>query len=273
MTTPLPSGGAARKLNAVKPFRALLLDLDGTLYLDDQPLPGAVDAVAVLRGLGVPLRFTTNTTRFPRRILAERLRAMGFEVHAEEILTAPAAAATWLAEQGIRRVALYLAEASFEEFHAFTRDDQRPEAVVIGDLGSGWSYDALNRAFRWLLAGARMVAIQKNRYWRVAGDLMLDAGPFVAALEYATGTSAVVVGKPAPAFFEAAMRTLGVAASEIAVVGDDVETDVAGAVSAGCRGILVRTGKYRPGDERRGGRSPDAVLDSVADLSTLPWRR
>jgi len=256
----------------VRPLRALLLDLDGTLYLDDQPLPGALDAVAALRTRGIPLRFTTNTTRFPRRILAERLRAMGFEAHAEEIVTAPAAAAAWLTEQGIRRVALYLAEASFEEFRAFTRDEERPEAVVIGDLGSGWSYDALNRAFRWVLAGARLVAIQKNRYWRVAGDLVLDAGPFVAALEYATGMSAVVVGKPAPAFFRAAMQDLGVVASEIAVVGDDVETDVAGALIAGCRGILVRTGKYRPGDELRAGRPPDAVLDSVADLPTLPWR-
>ena len=252
--------------------RALLLDLDGTLYVDDRAVPGAVAGVAALRTRHIPLRFTTNTTRFPRRVLAERLCAMGFDAQPEEILTAPAAAAVWLADQGIRRVALYLAQATFEDFRAFTLDDERPEAVVVGDLGPGWTYDALNRAFRWLLAGARLVAIQKNRYWRLGGELVLDAGPFVAALEHAADTRAVLVGKPSGAFFEAAIRSLGVAAADVAVVGDDVETDVAGAQGAGCQGVLVRTGKYRPGDEHRAGRSPDAVIDSVADLATLPWQ-
>lgn len=253
-------------------LRALLLDLDGTVYVGDALVPGAAGAVAWLRARGLAFRFTTNTTRLPRRALAERLGRLGLQVAPEEILTAPVAAAAWLTEQGIRRVALYLPAATFEEFAAFAHDDDHPEALVVGDLGAGWTYDALNRAFRWLLAGARLVAIQKNRYWRVGGELVLDAGPFVAALEYAANSSAVLVGKPAPAFFAAAVRSLGVPPAEVAVIGDDMETDVAGAHRAGCQGVLVRTGKYRPGDERRGERPPEAVIDSIAEVDTLPWR-
>jgi ribonucleotide monophosphatase NagD (HAD superfamily) len=82
--------------------------------------------------------------------------------------------------------------------------------VVLGDLAAGWTFDVLNRAFRQVLAGARLVALQRNRYWKTADGLSLDAGPFVAALEYATGATATVVGKPSAAFFALATAALGV---------------------------------------------------------------
>jgi HAD superfamily hydrolase (TIGR01458 family) len=110
--------------------------------------------------------------------------------------------------------------------------------------------------------GAQLLALQKNRYWRREDGLSLDAGPFVAALEYASGRSATVVGKPEREFFELALRELGLAPHEAAMVGDDAEADVAGAQIAGLKGIQVRTGKYRPGVEGR----PDLVLESFAGL-------
>lgn len=248
------------------PPRALLLDLDGTLYEGAQAVPGAAAAVARLRDRGVPLRFATNTTRVPRRALAERLRGLGIRATVDEVLSAPVAAAGWLAEQGLRRVALYLADAAHEEFAGFDISAERPDAVVVGDLGAAWSFERLNEAFRALLDGARLVAIQKNRYWNSEQGLALDAGPFVAALEYAADTRATLVGKPSPAFFQAAARSLGVTPESVVVVGDDAESDIGGARAAGMTGVLVRTGKYRRGDEARGGARPAAVLESVAGL-------
>ncbi len=246
--------------------RALLIDLDGTVYDDDRGLPGVADALAQLRDRGIPLRFVTNTTRLPRGALGARLRAMGVAASADEVLTAPRAAADWLESQGLRRVALYLAEPSHEEFARFEVTRERPDAVVVGDLGADWTFERLNEAFRAVRDGARLVAIQKNRYWSTAGTLTLDAGPFVAALEYAAATEATVVGKPSAAFFAAAARSLALPPAAIAMVGDDVESDIGGAQRAGMRGVLVRTGKYRSGDETRTGVRPDAVLGSVADL-------
>ncbi|MDH4043775.1 MAG: TIGR01458 family HAD-type hydrolase [Gemmatimonadota bacterium] len=246
----------------------VLLDLDGTIYELDAPIPGAAEAVARLRRAGIAVRFCTNTTRMPRRALGDRLAAFGIPAAVDDVITAPSAAAAWLKAEGIERVALYVADDTREDFAGFTLADV-PEAVVLGDLADGWTFDVLNRAFRQVLGGARLVALQRNRYWKTADGLSLDAGPFVAALEFATGARATLVGKPSRAFFLAAAASLGVPQQRIVVVGDDVSTDVAGAQAAGLRGVLVRTGKYRPGDEGTVTPAPTAVVDSVADLPGL----
>jgi HAD superfamily hydrolase (TIGR01458 family) len=245
---------------------ALLLDLDGTLYVGDSPLPGAVEAVASLVERGVPRRYLTNTTRYSRRTLAERLRSMGFPIALEEIFNAATAARRWLREREMTRVSLYLPEAALEDFAELEIVEERPDAVVIGDLAGGWSFERLNGAFRQVLDGAALVALQKNRYWRTSDGLTLDAGPFVAALEYATGRSAVVTGKPSRAFFQLAADSLGLAPARIGVVGDDVETDVAGAQAAGMRGVLVRTGKFREAALAESGITPDRLVASLGEL-------
>ncbi len=244
----------------------VLLDLDGTVYQEGRAIPGAAEALAALRGAGVPFRFTTNTTRRPRSALAEHLGAMGIPARSEEILSAPAAAAEWLRGRGIRRIHLLLAVATHEEFADFVLDERSPEAVVVGDLGEDWTFQILNQAFRCLMEGAALLAVQRNRYWHTEGALSLDAGPFVAALEYGSGKTATLVGKPSPPFFAAAAQQLGAPPDRIAVVGDDLESDVAGARAAGMIGVAVRTGKYRPQDEDRARAAADAVLDSIAGL-------
>ena len=246
--------------------RGVLLDLDGTLWQEERPIPGAAAAVARLRSAGLGIRFCTNITRMPRRALAEQLGAVGIAVSVDEVISAPAAAAAWLRAEGVHRVALCLPGVTHEDFTGFAIVDERPEAVVVGDLGGDWTFDRLNRAFRWVLDGARLVAVQKGRYWLTADGLTLDAGAFVAALEFATGVTATLTGKPSPTFFVAAARSLDLAPAGVLMVGDDAVSDVAGAREAGCAAALVRTGKYRAGDETRSAIPPDLVLDSVADL-------
>ena len=131
------------------------------------------------------------------------------------------------------------------------------------------TYARLNPAFRLLLEGAELVTLARNRYWKDHGGLMLDVGAFAAALEYGSGKTATLVGKPAPSFFAAALDSLGVAPSEAAVVGDDLESDVRGGQAAGMKGILVRTGKFLPEELAASSIRPDALVDSVADLPGL----
>lgn len=245
---------------------ACIIDLDGTLYMGERAVPGAPAAVTALRVAGIPVCFATNTTRRPRSALVRRLGEMGFQIGADELHTAPVAAARWLERQGARRVSLLLAEATFEEFAGFQRDDREPDHVVVGDLAEAWNFEVLNTAFRALELGARLVAIHKNRSWDAGHGLQLDAGPFVAALEYATGRQAVVVGKPSPAFFETAAAALGVPPQRIVVVGDSAVNDVRGGHDAGCLGVAVRTGTFRDEGIAALERPPDAILDSIADL-------
>ncbi len=249
-------------------FRAVLLDVDGTLLEGGRPVPGADRAVAFLRREGIPFRLATNTTRMPRRLLARRLAGCGIEVRAEEILSAPRAAAWWLAARGRRRVLPLLPEATLEDLEGLEVVEAEAEAVLVGDLGAAWTFEVLQRAFRELLEGAELVAVQRNRWWDPGDGPVLDAGPFVAALEYAAGASATLVGKPSPPFFRAAAERLGVEPGEILVVGDSPENDVAGAVAAGLRTALVRTGRGRAADPARLDPRPELVLDSVADLPT-----
>lgn len=247
-------------------IEACILDIDGTILQDDVPIDGAVAALSSLRRARVPFRFLTNTTRRPRAEIVSRLSGAGFEVQARDCLTAPAVTATWLRERGAKSLMLLVDPATRGEFSEFDLDSQSPDFVVVGDLGETWTFELLDRAFRALMSGAELVAMQRNRYWRHEGRLSLDAGPFVAALEYATEREAHLVGKPSPQLFRTVARELGLAADRIAMVGDDLEADIRGAQSAGLVAVALRTGKYRPEAEEVTSQTADAVLSSIADL-------
>ena len=256
------------------PPTAYLLDLDGTLYAADAAVPGAPAALARLRERGTPFRLVTNTTSRSRRMLVERLAGYGLVAPPEEIVTATLAGATLLRARGLSRVAPFVPPAALEDLAGVSLlggTSERPrgpaDAVVLGDLGDRWTYGLLQEAFDQLMAGAALVALSRDRYFRQGDRLALDAGPFVAALEYAAGTPAEVAGKPSAAFFQAAVSTLGLTPGPgIVMVGDDLWSDVQGAQRAGLQGWLVRTGKFRLDVLQRADVTPDRVLDSVAEL-------
>lgn len=241
-------------------LEGLLLDLDGTLYVGDEPIPGASEAVEALRASGLAIRYVTNTTRKPRRRVSEHLVSLGFQVEEKEIFTPARAAAGRIADGTCYAL---VDESLLEDLAGVAITADHPDYVLVGDLGEDFTYSRLDDAFRCLMDGAQLLALQKNRYWRTGSGLSLDAGPFVAALEYASGKGAAVVGKPEPDFFRLALEDLGIAAHEVAMVGDDAETDVAGAKRAGLMGIQVRTGKWQTGAETR---QADLVIDTIADL-------
>lgn len=253
--------------------RALLLDLDGTLYGEAGAVPGAVEALAALRRRGVPFRCVTNTTRRSRRLLAERLAGYGYDIRPDEIITAVMAAVTLLRERGVHRVAPFVAEATLDDLVEFDLASERPETVLVGDLGDEWDFSTMNRAFHYLMDGADLVALEYDRYWQKGDTLTLDAGPFIAALEYATGKKATIAGKPSRSFFRAAVESLrsdGVdSADGVVMVGDDLWGDVQGAHAAGLQAWMVRTGKYRDDVYAGSGIVADRVIASVAEVPGL----
>jgi HAD superfamily hydrolase (TIGR01458 family) len=247
-------------------IRALLVDLEGTVYQHGRLIPGAVEALAAAKQRGIPHRFVTNTTSRPRSVIVRDIAAMGLTVDPDDLFTAPRAARRYLLEKGFRRCHLLARQTLLEDLGGIEAVDTNADAVLLGDLGEGMTFARLNPAFRLLLEGAELVTLARNRYWKDRDGLMLDIGAFAAALEYGSGKRATLVGKPAPAFFANALASLGVAPAEAAVIGDDLESDVHGGQAAGMKGILVRTGKFRAADLDRAALSPDAVLDSLADL-------
>ena len=254
----------------------LLFDMDGVLYNSELLIPGAVETAAWVRQEGIPHLFATNTTSRPRSVLAAKLAAFGLHATEEEILTPAVVAAAWLRSRGAAGIALFLRPTTRSEFaglECLSDDAERGAAyVVIGDLGDLWDYRTLNRAFRLLYHNpeAQIIALGMTRYWLASDGISLDVAPFVAALEEAVGRKALVFGKPAPPFFQAAAARLGLKCERVLMIGDDIHADVGGAQSAGLKGALVRTGKFRPAD-LEGEVRPDFVFNSVADLPAW-WR-
>ncbi|MET9682435.1 HAD-IIA family hydrolase [Streptomyces coeruleorubidus] len=260
--------------------RAVLIDIDGVLTVSWRPLPGAVEALREIREAGLAVLLVTNTTSRTRASIAGTLADAGFPVSAEDILTAPAATAAYLAEHcpGARCALLNSGDIA-EDLDGVTVVDAAasgaadsgtvPEVVLVGGAGPEFDYTALDRAFGHLQRGARLVAMHRNLYWRTAEGLRMDSGAFLAGLEQAARVEAEITGKPARAFFEAALARLGARAGETVMVGDDVESDVLAAQRAGITGILVRTGKFQPEALRAADGTPDHVIDSFADLPAL----
>jgi phospholysine phosphohistidine inorganic pyrophosphate phosphatase len=258
---------------------AYLLDLDGTLYAGGAAIPGAVETLGRIRARGVPFRLVTNTTSRSRAMLVERLRSYGFDTKAEEIFTATLAGVTLARQAGYDLVAPFVPEAALEDMTDLDLVGgtsnrpgaplpRRPAAVIVGDLGERWTYALLQEAFEYLMAGAALIALSRDRYWLRDDRLSLDAGPFVAALEYARGTTALVAGKPSPTFFAAALASISPGNTADAVmVGDDLWSDVQGAQRAGLQGWLVRTGKFRQESLAGSGIVPDRILASIAELA------
>lgn len=245
-------------------IKGVLLDIAGVLYTGDEAIPGAAEAIARLRAAGLPLRLLTNTTRKNRRQILDLLASLSFDISKDELFTPAAAACDWLAENGYSPH-LLIHPALTEDFTSCSKDG--PEAVVLGDAGEGFTYEALNAAFRKLANGAPLLALARNRFFKDDdGELSLDMGPFVELLEYASGAKAMVFGKPSADFFHAAAASMKCSPAETVMVGDDAESDVAGARSAGIgKGILVKTGKYRDRDEMRFEPHPTALANDISE--------
>ena len=239
------------------------------LHVSGHPLPGAAEAVRRLRAAGHRLRFVTNTTTRSRAKLAEELRTAGFEVDDAEVQTTADAAVSAL--RG-RRVLALVMHGLVGDLDGIDLVGEGADAVLVGgadetpETNLVFSYMNLARAFAELEMGARLYCLHRNRWWQTARGPLLDAGAFVAGLEYAADVEAVVLGKPSPSYFTAALEALDADPERAWMVGDDLESDVAGAHAMGINTVLVRTGKFRPDAVEASRVRPDGIVSSIGQL-------
>ncbi|TMM11909.1 MAG: TIGR01458 family HAD-type hydrolase [Actinobacteria bacterium] len=248
---------------------AILLDVDGVLHVSGEPIPGAADAVRRLRAAGHRLRFITNTTTRSRARLAEELRSAGFELEDAEVQTTADAAVQAL--RGRRVLALTM-QGIVGDLDGIELVGEGADAVLLGgadetpETNLVFSYMNLARAFAELELGADLYCLHKNKWWQTARGPLLDAGAFVAGLEWAADVEATVLGKPSPAYFTAAVEALDADPERAWMVGDDLESDIAGAHAVGINTVLVRTGKFRPDAVEASRVKPDGIVSSLGQL-------
>jgi HAD superfamily hydrolase (TIGR01458 family) len=289
-----PAETIARLRAGLAGVRALLLDMDGVVVLRGEPIPGAAEALARLDAVGLPYLLATNTSMLSRATMAADLARAGVPIAADRIVSAASAAAAHLRRR-FRGAPLYVmvapdARVEFEGLRLLSHDeaaapDARAAAVVVGDAAEEFTPRNMQSAFTLLHGGARFVAMHKNRWWLTAAGTTLDAGAYVAGLEYATQRRALVTGKPSRTFFAEGVRRLEelaaargqvgmgthLSAGQVAMVGDDLWNDVLGAQRAGLKGVFVRSGKHGDSDlarisAERGGRAPDAIAPSIVEI-------
>jgi HAD superfamily hydrolase (TIGR01458 family) len=255
----------------MKGIKGFLIDLDGVLYVGTKAIDGARESIDLLKERKYPFRFVSNTTRKCRKTIAEHLFSMGFDIPVEYIFTPPLGAIALLKKSGKHRCYLLTTGDVHLDFEQdrFCNASITADFVIIGDAGDNFTYDNLNTAFRYLMNGADLIALEKDQYWMTPGGLCLSAGPFVQALEFATGKKATIMGKPSRAFFELAISDMGLRADQVAMIGDDVLTDIGGAHETGMQGILVRTGKYRKEAVDAAVIKPGYIIDSIAQLHEI----
>jgi HAD superfamily hydrolase (TIGR01458 family) len=248
---------------------AILLDVDGVMHVSGDPIPGAAEALGRLRRDGHRLRFVTNTTIRSRMQLAEQLRSQGVEVEDDEVQTAAAAAVRALRGKRVLALTMHALVADLEGLELV---GENADAVLIGgadetpETNLVFSYMNLARAFAELELGAELYCLHRNRWWQTKRGPLLDAGAFVAGLEYAAEVEAIVLGKPSPSYFAAACEALDADPEMTWMVGDDLESDIAGAHAAGMRTVLVRTGKFRPDQVEASRIVPDGIVSSIGHL-------
>lgn len=252
-------------------MKAVLFDLDGVIYQGNKQIDGSSEVISWVQQQNIPHLFLTNTSSRPRIELVSKLKSLNIVTTADKILTPAIVASNWLKQHySGKKVALFVAEATQQDFNEIalaSETDSDICAVIIGDLAEAWNYNSLNSAFRMLMHPGKpeLLALGMTRYWQADDGLRLDVAPFVSALSCASGTKAKVMGKPDAAYFQAALNMLGYAAHQCVMLGDDIRSDIDAAQQAGIKGILVKTGKYRPEDLKLG-IDCYAILDSISEF-------
>lgn len=255
----------------MKSICLVLLDLDGTLYVDDSVIDGAVEAVSRLRQQGYALRFLTNTTTRSQVELYQQLVRMGFSLEVNELISAPVAAVLelrTLQQQMGRKLKIWpvVAQAIEMDFAKFDYDEVAPDFIVLGDIGEAWNVMLINQLFTAMHNGAKLIALHKNRFWQTQSHLKVDIGFYVAGLEYVTGQTAQIMGKPSASFFNRVLADVNVVPGQVVLVGDDLDSDIGGAQLHGIDAVLVKTGKFRQQYLQQSPIKPDGILASIAAL-------
>lgn len=244
--------------------KAALIDLSGTLHVEDDPTPNAVAALQRLRDSRVSVKFVTNTTKDSKKTLHQRLTKIGFKLEPSEIYSSLSAAASFVTNEKLNPFYLLTDDARQD----FPEEDKNRahDSVVVGLAPNAFNYEHMNKAFSVLLQQKthKLVAVHQGKYYKRSDGLALGPGCFVKGLEYATGSTATLIGKPNPYFFQSALPG-GLSPEQCVMIGDDANDDIAGAMNVGLQGILVKTGKFLPDALEAISTPPTVVVENFAE--------
>ena len=247
-------------------IKGFLFDLDGVFYTSDRILNGANETIAWLIENKIPYKFITNTTTLSRNQITNKLLGLGLNINKREVISANYAGVLYLKKIQPKSCKLILKAEAKEDYKDFYIDNKNPEVIIIGDIGKEWNFDLMNELLNDVLNGSKIIALHKGKYFKTDEGLIIDTGAFITGLEYATQTSAHVIGKPSKSFFKLAANDLKISDEKIGMVGDDLYNDIQGANNLGFFSILVKTGKHKESLVKKSDIKPNLIINSISEL-------
>jgi len=256
-------------MNNINNIKALLIDLEGVLYCNNKLISGSIEVIKELKKNSLKLRFLTNTTTAPRKLIFNKLLDFGFDIEEEEIFTPIIATKNYLKDNSVKKISLVTNIEIIEEFNDYEITQKNPEAVIMGDIYKNFKWEILDRIFKLVyLNNAALIALHQNKYCMRDGKISLDLGPFVKAIEYSSGKKSILMGKPEKNFFDLAVKDLDIINDNILMIGDDITSDIEGSIIANLKAIQVKTGKFQEKDLKYS-TQPHYRIESITDLPRL----
>ena len=256
-------------MNIINNIKALLIDLEGVLYSDNKLIPGSVEVIKELKKNSLKVRFLTNTTTAPRKLIFNKLKNFGFDIEEEEIFTPIIATKNYLRDNKVKKITLVTNIEIIEDFNDYEITQKDPEAVIMGDIYKNFKWDILDRVFKLVyLKNTALIALHQNKYCIRDQEVSLDLGPFVKAVEYSSDKKAILMGKPEKNFFDLVVKDLNIINDNILMIGDDITSDIEGSINANLRAIQVKTGKFQEKDLENS-IQPHYRIESIKDLPRL----
>ncbi|MFX1280067.1 MAG: HAD-IIA family hydrolase [Promethearchaeota archaeon] len=250
-------------------IKGILSDIDGTLYFKGKPIPKVIDTILELRRKGLKFLFFTNTDSKSPKTVLRNLTEYGFDIDEQEIFTPIIAVKEFLSKNPQKKIFLVTTKEVEKEFQEFLKvqGSEVPDFVIIGDFQDNWDVKRLNTAFRYVLKGAKLLGTQGNWYFLDRqGEPVIDTGSFVHMIAKAAKIEYKIFGKPSKEYFTHALEKINLNSYEVLVIGDDIESDIQGAINLGIDGILVRTGKGQFYNPNQSDIVPSKVVDSFSSL-------
>jgi HAD superfamily hydrolase (TIGR01458 family) len=248
-------------------FKPLLIDLDGVLKLENSPAPDVKEFLSFINENKIPACILSNSTLRTGELVKEFFTSQGIELSIPAITAFDATLS--FVKKNYKKVQVYCRENLIHHFEGMI-DNENPEAIVIGDIEDRWNYQIVNDIFKKVFAGADLVAMHKNKYWNPVGDQLIDAGAFIKAIEYSSDKEAILIGKPSPLYFKAALESIDVRIENgFYTIGDDIENDIKAAQNLGGIGILIFTGKTKFPLEKNSNIKPDFEVHSLKEVIAI----
>ena len=255
-------------MNKLNKIKGILIDLEGVLYLGDKVIEGAIDTIKKINSKNIKIRYLTNTTTVPKKNIFSKLKNFNIPVQENEIFSPVIAAKNYLNNRNISNIYLMTNDVLKNDFSNFIIDEIKAQAIVVGDIFKEFNWEKLNKSFQIVNNNnAIIIALHKNRYCLRDGEISLDLGPFVQALEYATSTEAIIMGKPEKNFFDLAINDMQLNNDQVLMIGDDIISDIQGSKRNNIFSIQVKTGKYQIKDESDQYIQPDLRIKSIKELA------